>query len=61
MGQMLNSFQTAIFDLSSGEEISRLPIGGVAFVNDQEDELVWAVGEQITAFNFDGDIRIRRP
>ena len=61
VGQMLNSFQTVILDLSSGEETRRLPIGGVAFVNDPEDDLVWAAGEQVTAFKFDGGIRIRRP
>lgn len=61
VGNTINKKQTVFFDATTGKEIRRLNWGGVALTNDVADPQFWAVGQQLIAFEPEGEIRVRRP
>jgi hypothetical protein len=60
-GGSLNALETIFFDLETGKEVSRYKWGGTTLINDVEPPLFWSVGTQVTAFDSDGNISLRRP
>jgi hypothetical protein len=60
-GNTLNQKQTMVLDATTGKEIRRLNWGGVALTGDTFGSRFWAVGEQIIAFEPEGEIGVRRP
>jgi hypothetical protein len=60
-GTTINDRQTVFFDTTTGKDIRRLNLDAVAVTNDVVGSQLWAIGKHLTAFDPDGDIRIRRP
>lgn len=60
-GGNLNVLETIFFDMETGKEVSRYNWGGTTLINDSEPPQFWAVGTQVTAFDSEGNLSVRRP
>lgn len=58
---MARDAQTVFVDFRTGKPMRRLNLGGVALIEDVAGPLFWTVGKQLSAFDANGEISVRRP
>lgn len=60
-GPTLRDVQTVFIDMMTGKQRHRVNLGGVALVKDVSGSLFWSIGRQLSAFDQNGEVRVRRP
>lgn len=60
-GPTLRDVQTVFVDMSTGKHTHRINLGGVALVKDVSGSQFWTIGKQLSAFDQNGEVSVRRP